>query len=150
MTTQDFIAKTYNTRSTKDRSCSSVFTDRNGTVYSYGYHYPLAFHVKGLDFINESGYSNTTARHILWARQALNYDYIGVKLWRTDVNDLTYYTGSMSDKALEVIERALARELKSILEQIQAKKRKNTAVYARLQSEHERVYTALKTVMEAK
>ena len=90
MTTAEFIKKTYNTTNDKwgkhgyDRWCSSVKTDKHGTVYSYGSHYPLAFHVAGLDFINEQGYSNTTSKHIGWARAALNYNYVGVKLNREE------------------------------------------------------------------
>lgn len=68
MTTADFIAKTFNTTNDKwgrygyERRCSSVFTDRDGNVYSYGYHYPLLFTIGGLTFINTTGYSSTTAK----------------------------------------------------------------------------------------
>ena len=115
MTTAEFIKKTYNTTNDKwtkegyDRRCASVLTSRIGVVFSYGYHYPLAFHVAGLDFINEAGYSNTTSKHIGWARAALNYNYVGVKLNReeADVIGNEYIT---DDNKLEAIKRALERE----------------------------------------
>lgn len=82
MTTKDFIAKTYNTGNytARERRCSSVFTDDNGVVYSYGRHYPLLICIKGLNFVNVTGYSSSTSKHIAWAKAAVHYDYIGVEL----------------------------------------------------------------------
>ena len=37
---------------------------RNGVLYSYGSHYPLQFKVNGYIFVNNAGYSSTTAHHI--------------------------------------------------------------------------------------
>jgi hypothetical protein len=131
MTTQEFISKTYNVPATRERKCSSVFTDYEGVVYSYGYHYPLAFHLKGLDFVNVRGYSSTTAKHICWAKQAMNYEYIGVKLSSDDVFRFTrgYAT---DEQKLHTIKKALAREWDSISEQLRSKKRTDTQVYADL------------------
>lgn len=150
-TTREFIEKTYNTTSTRERSCSSVFTDMNGTVYSYGYHYPLAFHVKGLDFINTSGYSVTTGRHIMWAKQALNYQYIGVELSRNDTNELFMYTGTIvdEDRALEKLYHILSRKRQALADEMRAKKRKDTIVYAHLQREHDTVQQNMNLVAEA-
>lgn len=39
----------------------------NGVLYSYSYHYPLLFKVKGELFVNNTGYSVTTAKHIGYA-----------------------------------------------------------------------------------
>ena len=155
MTTAEFIKKTYNTTNDKwgkhgyDRWCSSVKTDKHGTVYSYGSHYPLAFHVAGLDFINEAGYSNTTSKHIGWARAALNYNYVGVKLNREEavVIGNEYIT---DDNKLEAIKRALEREHSSIVEQMTAKKRKDTQVYKNLEYEQARVMHELSKVNEAR
>lgn len=57
-----------------DRQCSSV-SYWGGVLYSYGHHYPLMFYVQARDgnrvlFVNTSGYSNTTAKHINWAFSA--------------------------------------------------------------------------------
>lgn len=144
MTTREFIQKTYNTTNERwgthgyDRWCSSVKTDKNGTVYSYGSHYPLAFRVNYMDFINTSGYSNTTAKHINWAWQAVGYDAIGVKLWREDAQVIASdYT--TEDQKIQAIKNALRREILSLKEQMQAKKRKNTQVYAHLEYQLEQV-----------
>lgn len=155
MTTAEFIKKTYNTTNDKwtkegyDRRCSSVLTSRIGVVFSYGYHYPLAFHVAGLDFINEAGYSNTTSKHIGWARAALNYNYVGVKLNREEavVIGNEYIT---DDNKLEAIKRALERELKNITDTILTKKRKDTQVYKNLEYEQARVMHELSKVNEAR
>ena len=36
----------------------------SGILYSYGTHYPLQFKIKNYIFVNTSGYSATTGRHI--------------------------------------------------------------------------------------
>lgn len=129
MTTRDFIAKTYDTPATKERFCSSVYTGYDGTVYSYGRHYPLAFHLRGLDFVNNRGYSNTTAKHINWAQSAIGYgNYINVKLWRKDIDEFNAF-GATEDDKLKVVLTALEREIHELKDLADSKKRKNTAVY---------------------
>lgn len=145
MTTKDFIGKTYNTTSTRERWCSSVFTDYEGTVYSYGYHYPLAFHVKGLDFINTRGYSNTTARHILWAKQALDYQYIGVELERHDVDSMRY---ASDDDKLAIILEALKRQEAELKDEMSSKTRKDTQVYRSLQDREDTIAGYINKVVE--
>lgn len=150
MTTAQFIERTYNTTATKARQCSSVFTDYNGTVYSYGYHYPLAFHINGLDFINESGYSTTTSKHIAWARSALDYDYTGVKLWREDAQVVS--SSGTDDSKIKAILTALVRERSSLTDQMvkrQMNGRTDTAIYRSLESEHSRVRDAIAKVEAA-
>lgn len=152
MTTQEFITKTYNTKATKERRCSSVFTDYEGIVYSYGYHYPLAFHIKGLDFVNEIGYSNTTAKHINWARHAIGYgNYIGVKLNSSDALDMTYYTGKATEQMarLEIVKLALERELASIRDEMSKKTRKDTQVYKQLETDEVRTIQSLLKIEKA-
>lgn len=145
MTTADFIKKTYNTKNDKwgvhgyDRHCSSVFTDRDGNVYSYGYHYPLAFNINGLDFVNTNGYSSTTNRHIMWAKQAIGYDkYIGVKL-----------RGARLPLTLDDILSKLGAELVEIKAKMDAKKRKDTQVYKWLQYDFDQVKSYYDRVRKA-
>lgn len=145
MTTADFIEKTYNTTATRERRCSSVFTDYEGTVYSYGYHYPLAFNVARMDFINTQGYSSTTAKHISWAWRAVGYNSIGVKLWRDEARVIADRYASETDK-LRAIESALERELKDINIEMGKKTRTDTQVYAHLSSERSRVMDSLSSV----
>ena len=140
MTTADFIKNTYGVPSTRDRHCSSVFTDRNGNVYSYGYHYPLAFKIDGLNFINVAGYSSTTAKHIAWAKWAIGYyNYIPVKL---QGERLQY--GLTLDK----IKVLLEAELSEIHLQMYSKTRHDTAVYRHLMEQEDRVMTDINKVVE--
>lgn len=132
MTTRDFIAKTYNTTAARERRCSSVFTDYQGTVYSYGYHYPLAFNINGLDFVNTRGYSNTTAKHISWAQRALNYEHVSVEINRDDAQVIISSYASDSEK-LDIVRAALQRQASDLMAQMQSKKRRDTWVYKNLE-----------------
>lgn len=141
MTTAEFIKKTYNTTNEKwgkhgyDRWCSSVRTDKHGNVYSYGSHYPLAFHVAGLDFVNDAGYSSTTSKHIGWAKQAIGYNnYTSVKLWREEARVIADEYATEQQK-LEAIKTALKREYDDWKEQVESKKRKDTQIYEYLHSQ---------------
>lgn len=151
MTTREFIERTYNTVNTKwgahgyDRWCSSVKTDGNGIVYSYGSHYPLAFHVAGLDFINNAGYSVTTAKHISWAWQAVGYHAIAVKLWSDEASVISF-SGSTEEQKINAIKTALKREYNDLYNQLKAKKRKDTQVYADLKSQLFRVHEFVQQV----
>ena len=143
MTTAQFIERTYNTKNDKwgrygyDRRCSSVMTDKEGNVYSYGYHYPLLFRIGGLNFVNTTGYSNTTARHIHWARQAVS-DYIEVEL-----------NGARLPLTLEDIEAKLGAKVVTLKQQMDSKKRKDTQVYQSLEREYDETLAAYWRVKEA-
>lgn len=151
MTTRDFIAKTYDTTSNRDRHCSSVYTDHEGNVYSYGAHYPLLFKVAGHNFINTMGYSNSTSKHIGWAWQAVDYNATAVELNREDARVISSSWASDTDK-LAVLLRATAQMVADAQVACDAKKRKDTQVYrwlldtlGRAQASH----TAVKNLMEA-
>lgn len=148
MTTQEFISKTYNVPATRERKCSSVFTDYEGVVYSYGYHYPLAFHLKGLDFVNVRGYSSTTSKHIAWAKRALDYQYVGVELNSDDTFRLTRGYATEEQK-LHTIRKTLERQLTSVQETMRSKTRKDTSVYKQLETDEVRTIQALLKVNKA-
>lgn len=112
-----------------DTKHGSLFTDGNGTMYSYGYHYPLLFDVNGLKFINTMGYSNTTAKHISHARNLAQYE-VHIPYNNSDISPLA-------------IQRALVNERAYILEQIEAIKRKNTKKEATLQQRANEIEQAL-------
>lgn len=143
MTTQEFIAKTYGTTNDKwgrygyERWCSSVKTDRDGNVYSYGHHYPLLFKVGGLDFLNTTGYSNTTSKHINWARQA-RPNAIEVEL-----------RGAPLPLTLDDIEAKLGAKVVDLQTQMDAKKRKDTQVYKSLAYEFNKTLMDYNNVKEA-
>lgn len=73
MKTVEFIQKAINGYAKDGAHCSSVLY-RNGVVYSYGEHYPLLFRIGNKVFVNTSGYSNTTAKHIGWASRYANHN----------------------------------------------------------------------------
>lgn len=152
MTTRDFIAKTYGITSNRDRHCSSVFTDYNGNVYSYGYHYPLLFKVAGTTFINTRGYSSSTAKHIAWAQSAVGYgNYVKVELNRDDARVISASYTSDQDK-LFVLARATAEMVANATEARDAKKRTDTQVYEHLTNVLEQAWAsrlAVDTLREA-
>lgn len=142
MTTRDFIYKVLKGETRKD-FCSSVYasTDADGqvTVYSYGYHYPLAKIINGVGFVNNRGYSNTTAKHINWAFDAISdivgyANTYGVPL--TDGDSLTK-RGLLS---------SATRELERITKEMASKKRKDTQVYANLERDQQKMAEAVKAV----
>ena len=156
MTTAEFIQKNFGVPITKDRKCSSVFADNDGNIYSYGYHYPLLFKVGELTFRNNTGYSNTTAKHINWAG---GVDPLAIDVlvsgcnqysWRNQENAKKvpallyamshYATKGVDDKPLEAeLMRAvfadLEAELVDINSRIATKKRTDTQIYRSLIAE---------------
>lgn len=102
-----------------DTRHGNLFTDGNGTMYSYGYHYPLLFDVNGLKFINTTGYSNTTAKHISHARNLAQHE-VHIPYSNRDISPLA-------------IQKALEDERAYLNEEIANIKRKNTKKEARLQ-----------------
>lgn len=65
--TQELINEFYAGRKTNGHCPASIFFEGD-TIYSYGYHYPLARIIRNdnqtIVLLNDSGYSNTTAKHI--------------------------------------------------------------------------------------
>jgi dihydroorotate dehydrogenase len=112
-----------------DTRHGNLFTDGNGTMYSYGHHYPLLFKVNGLKFINAMGYSNTTAKHISHARSLAQHE-VHIPYNNSDISPLA-------------IQKALANERAYILDEIEAIKRKNTKKEARLQQRVNEIEQAL-------
>lgn len=129
MTTQEFIKRKYQLDNGREQWCSSVLKDHEGNMYSYGYHYPLVFRINGLDFVNVRGYSSSTSKHILWARQAVP-DAIPVKL----PAGVRLREVGMSD-----ILDFLRAEFKELTDEMAKKKRKDTYVYQHLEHQTERV-----------
>lgn len=112
-----------------DTKHGNLFTDGNGTMYSYGYHYPLLFDVNGLKFINTIGYSQTTAKHISYARNLAQHEV-----------HIPYNNSNISPLA---IQKALVNERAYMLGQIKAIKRKNTKKEERLQQRVNEIEQAL-------
>ena len=144
MTTRDFIARWYGVGDGVERWCSSVFKNGRGDIFSYGYHYPLLFKVAGHWFINDAGYSNTTARHIHWANDAAGYLATPVKLDGRQAQVIAN-NGSTIDR-LKVVRQALHEEHNKLRRDMLSKKRRDTKVYAHLRAELARVTKAINEV----
>lgn len=168
MTTQEFITKNFGVPSDKDRKCSSVYADELGNIYSYGKHYPLLFKVGRLTFVNKTGYSNTTAKHINWAQAAVNYNAVDV--WVRGCNQYTWNNPGPKtipkmldeqrwfndevpqhfiDDMMQVIHDDLTAEFADITERINSKKRKDTKIYKMLTDERDDCLERLKLVSKA-
>lgn len=79
---------------------NNVFFDGK-ILYSYGYHYELAkFLTKDIVLINDVGYSNTTAKHIQKASQALR---------QYQILEATYYDIILVNKELKRLESKLLK-----------------------------------------
>ena len=63
-----------NYKSYEGRANSMYFG--GSTIYSYGYHFPIATRTDEVTFFNISGYSNTTAKHKSLVRSAISRDNI--------------------------------------------------------------------------
>jgi hypothetical protein len=64
------LAKDFAFGSTEGKG-SNMFIDGRA-IYSYGYHFPIAFRLfDGVAIFNQSGYSNSTSRHKGYVARAL-------------------------------------------------------------------------------
>ena len=135
MTTQEFIYKNVGITQ-REKFCSSVFVN-NGIVYSYGYHYPLATIINGYGFVNTSGYSVTTAKHINWARQALIQ-----RLGSHNVFDVELKGKDFDAKNILL---SLADQVTDLMFKIEKKKRRDTSVYRNLIYQRDTSNKALNT-----
>lgn len=98
-----------------EKRLASLMADDN-IIYSYGYHYPLLFQVttpegKKIWVCNNSGYSNTTAKHISLAS------------WQADI------CVEVSNMDYDSIKKSVENKIQRIISQIDSKKRTDTNVY---------------------
>lgn len=137
MTTREFIERWYGVDDGIERSCSSVFKDGKGNIYSYGYHYPLLFTLNGQTFRNVHGYSVTTAKHIGWC-----YGFNAIDV------DLPSSFRLSSDEAYDYVQvkRALRDKANRLRAELDAKKRTDTKVYQWLKSDWKRAERSLQAV----
>lgn len=128
MTTRQFINREFG-QSGRSKTLSSVFKDNDGNIYSYGYHYPLLITINGKNVRNVRGYSNTTARHILWSRDIdaidihFNRDFrLGNDAWnmQSAKSGQLSYIDSLQDRLVNHVAKG---------------RRKNTKVYNNMVSE---------------
>ena len=74
-----------------------MFTDGE-TIYSYGYHFPIAKKVNGYVLFNHTHYSATTSKHQCHVRRAMRGDIVYCRA--IGVNDNERYTRAYVDRLL--------------------------------------------------
>ncbi len=112
---------------TRGNKCASVFRDGD-RIYSYGYHYPLLLQVEDntgrkVWVVNDMGYSNTTAKHIIWAWQV------------ADVSAPLSNNGRTVTR--EDVINAIVGRIENLRETMR-QKRQGTQVYRNLEHRHNR------------
>lgn len=122
MTTRDFITARFYLNTSRT-SCSSVMSDSQGNIYSYGYHYPLLFTLNGKNIRNVRGYSSTTGRHILWSRDV-------------DAIDIHAPAGYRLSDGIQPLIDSQTKYVQSLKSEMDAKVRKNTQVYEYLKARY--------------
>lgn len=111
----------------KEKRSGNIYRDQAGNIFSYGSHYPLLFKVNSKWYVNEQGYSNTTARHISLARQFAD---ISVKIpnGSSFSSDLSYDLKN----AYKLLTGYLKDEIAGIEAEEKTTIRKKTQKYARI------------------
>lgn len=144
MTSREFIEKALRD-TTKKTWCSSVTShkDLGGgiTVYSYGWHYPLVKIINGYAFVNDKGYSNTTAKHINWAFSAAS-NIVG---WHNVFHAPLFDGGSLNKR--DIIAGA-EKELARLRAEMAGKKRQDTRVFDWLKAQEARMMGTIQITKE--
>lgn len=117
---------------TRGNKCASVFRDGD-RIYSYGYHYPLLLQVEDytgrkLWVVNDTGYSNSTAKHIGHAWQV------------ADVSAPLQCGQGWAQRTItrDDVINAMRGRIEKLRDEIASKKRINTSVYRMLLSQEQR------------
>jgi len=148
-----FIEKAFYGKTKKEHNNYSLKRDGHQNVYSYGIHYPLLFRVGDLTLLNDIGYSNSTSKHINLAR-GVDSDAISVKLYPeregygsgyTHIGRMLWYGEGESspETVLDEIIGGMQHHLSDLYDKMDAKKRKNTQVYADLERQFDNIASAI-------
>jgi hypothetical protein len=103
----DMVAHVWAQRSqTRGRNAGETFYFEQDTIYSYGYHFPLAEFARtpsGTDIVlvNSRSYSVTTAKHASYVRSAIPDGYFIATLpdnaWNSELLAYEYYANKLAD-----------------------------------------------------
>lgn len=112
MKTNQQIAQAFANGATSGKS-GNMFIDGD-TIYSYGYHFPIATRLRdGLYLFNNIGYSNTTAKHKNHVSAAISgkkiitrHDHDGSNWGRTSLKIDTAYLEELKAEALSKFDKA--------------------------------------------
>lgn len=153
MNNATFIEKAFWGKTRKEHNNWSLKRDKHQNVYSYGIHYPLLFRVGDKVLLNDSGYSNSTSKHIGLAWGVYS-DAISVKLYPeregygsgyTHIGRMLWYGDGETSPELvlgEII-GGLQHHLSDLYDKMEAKKRKDTKVYAELEYQFDNIASSI-------
>lgn len=123
MNNQQFINEFANGNK-KARKHGNLFVD-DCILYDYGYHYPLAIDLTGAFgyvFINDAGYSVTTAKHIGMAKMAFRFDNVLNVHTREMKFIIDAYKGNTS--AIELFKKEFRARITGEIDQLHIKANK--------------------------
>lgn len=118
-----------NNKDVNDKTVSNIIF-QNGAFFSYGSHYPLLWKIGSYNFVNTSGYSQSTARHICRASVHATYQ---VDLIGNDYSPLGVY-------------QSLVKTVQELKSKMASKKRKDTAIYSSLKNKCDNARAAIEYV----
>lgn len=136
MRTVEWIDKHKGVNDGNTKIFGNVAKGADGTIYSYGYHYPLLFKLNDVYFVNHRGYSVTTSKHINWAHQATDYKAYNIEVPR------------LHHGPVEVAQAMswLEKDIIDLIYQMAGKRRQDTSVYLNLQRNLKDTIKALNTL----
>lgn len=148
MNNETFISKAFYGKTRAHNN--SLLKDGHDNVYSYGVHYPLLFRVGDKVLLNDIGYSNSTSKHIRLASN-VEPDAIRVKLYPeregygsgyTHIGRMLWYGDDASVVSDEIV-GGMQHHLSDLVDQMEAKKRKDTQVYKHLEYQFDNIASAI-------
>ena len=137
MATNKEVAEAFATKK-GDKKSDTMFIEGD-IIYSYGYHFPIAYRVGDLVFFNVENYSNTTAKHKSLVLSSLGRNKGYRKLIFVSLNQMKQLTNSVSDMINLTFEEyeteTLLKYLKNNLLNAKVKPLKATLFINRLKKE---------------
>ena len=123
----------------------SLFTayshsNKQWELFSYGYHFPLAWKLNGVQFVDRRSYSNSTSKHQRYIMHALGYiNFISLDI--PNIKDIFNRPNALK--------AGLVAEIEGLQLTHDALKRKGTIKANRILSDIEGHKTALKAIIES-
>ena len=95
-------------KGSKKAKGSRIFIDED-TIYSYGYHFPIAVRHEGIILFNSKNYSNSTSTHKSHVRRALEHEgHKIIELKGCDLKQIEEQT-KQNNNDIEIAEEKLLR-----------------------------------------
>ena len=96
---------------------SRMFIDGD-TIYSYGYHFPIALRRNGVMYVNEDSYSSSTSKHTSYVRSAIGSSWTVVEIPTSALKALiggepAIVNREVQPKSFDDVQRILVEFIKS-------------------------------------